>query len=127
MKKGSKKPKQIIIIFKYSIINNNNSNNISNNNTTNNEFIFIRRYFDAPPEEIECLDWYASRIKDPNYITLSHMAKDYFSIQATSVSSEQMFSIAKHTLNPIQNRLDSEKAQESLCLKSWIESEIVLI
>ena len=58
---------------------------------------------------------------------LSHMAKDYFSIQATSVSSEQMFSIAKHTLNPIQNRLDSEKAQESLCLKSWIESEIVLI
>ena len=55
------------------------------------------------------------------------MAKDYFSIQATSVSSEQMFSIAKHTLNPIQNRLDSEKAQESLCLKSWIESEIVLI
>ena len=80
------------------------------------QIIIIRRYFDTPPEEIECLDWYASRIKDPNYITLSHMAKDYFSIQATSVSSEQMFSIAKHTLNPIRNRLDPEKAQASLCL-----------
>ena len=40
------------------------------------------------------------------------MAKDYFSIQATSVSSEQMFSIAEHTLNPIWNRFDSEKHKQ---------------
>jgi hypothetical protein len=105
------------------LLNQNQNNNQST--TTNNEF--IRRYFDVSPEEIECLDWYASRTKDPNYITLSHMAKDYFSIQATSVASEQMFSIAKHTLSPIRNRLDSEKARASLCLKSWIEAEIVSI
>jgi len=95
-----------------------------NQSTSNNEF--IKRYLEIP-EEVNCLDWYSTRFKDPNYIVLSHMARDFFSIQATSVSSESAFSIAKHTLSPVRNRLDPEKARASLCLKSWIEAKIVSI
>ena len=51
----------------------------------------------------------------------------FFSIQATSVSSESAFSIAKHTLSPIHNRLDPEKVQASLCLENWIEAKNVSI
>ena len=53
------------------------------------------------------------------------MAQDYLCIQATSVPSEQVFSIAKHTINPLRNRLDPEKARATLCLKSWYEDGII--
>ena len=53
------------------------------------------------------------------------MARDYLSIQATSVPSEQAFSIAKNTINPIRNRLDSEKVRAMLCLKSWIDNGLI--
>ena len=55
------------------------------------------------------------------------MAKDYLSIQVTSVPSEQAFSIAKNTITPTRNRLDPEKARASLCLKSWIDSELITL
>ncbi|CAG8643417.1 7359_t:CDS:1, partial [Ambispora leptoticha] len=41
---------------------------------------------------------------------------DYLVIQATSIPSEQIFSVAK--INPERNRLDSEKARATLCLKT---------
>ncbi|CAG8473846.1 13407_t:CDS:2 [Cetraspora pellucida] len=40
----------------------------------------------------------------------------------TSVPSEEAFSVAKHTLSPVRNRLDDEKACASLCLKTWYDS-----
>jgi len=56
---------------------------------------------------------------------LSQMAKDYFTIQATSVASEHSFSVASNTLTKVRNRLHSTTARASLCLKSWMMNNIV--
>ena len=53
------------------------------------------------------------------------MARDYLIAQATSVSSEQMFSVVKHTISPTRNRLSPEKIRSSLCLKTWYETGII--
>ncbi|CAG8534407.1 809_t:CDS:2 [Cetraspora pellucida] len=45
--------------------------------------------------------------------------------QATSISSEQAFSLAKHTINAVQNHLDDEKVRDSFCLKTWYDAGIV--
>ena len=58
------------------------------------------------------------------YPTLSLIAKDYLSIQATSVASEQAFSVAGNTITPTRNKLDPETTRATLCLKSWIENEM---
>ncbi|CAG8758192.1 6651_t:CDS:2 [Gigaspora margarita] len=46
-------------------------------------------------------------------------------VQATSVASEQMFSIAKFTISPTRNRLEPEKACASLCLKTWFAMNLI--
>ncbi|CAG8706722.1 16236_t:CDS:1, partial [Cetraspora pellucida] len=46
------------------------------------------------------------------------MAQDYLIAQATSVPSEQAFSLAKHTINALRNQLENEKVHASLCLKT---------
>ncbi len=52
------------------------------------------------------------------------MARDWFTIQATSVSSEHSFSIAFNKLTKV-NRLHSTTARTPLCLKSWIINNMV--
>jgi hypothetical protein len=52
------------------------------------------------------------------------MARDYLTIQATSVPSEEAFSIAGNTISKTRNRLSSETARACLCLKSWIINKI---
>ena len=53
------------------------------------------------------------------------MAKDYLTIQATSVLCEQTFSVAGNTITRTRNRLNPETACATLCLKSWLENEII--
>jgi hypothetical protein len=45
-------------------------------------------------------------------------------VQATSVASEQSFSIAGQTITSQRNRLDADTARASLCLRSWIRNEL---
>ena len=45
-------------------------------------------------------------------------------VQATSVASEQAFSVASNTLTKIRNRLHSTTAKALLCLKSWIVNNL---
>jgi hypothetical protein len=92
-----------------------------NNNTTD----ILNSYLNIPEEDIDPLIWYKAREVDPKYGTLALMAKDYLSIQTTSVPSEQAFSIAKNTISLIRNRLDPEKARASLCLKSWLDNGMI--
>jgi hAT family C-terminal dimerisation region len=47
------------------------------------------------------------------------MARDYFAIPATSVPSEQAFSIAGDLISKKRNRMAPETANELMCLKSW--------
>jgi hypothetical protein len=52
------------------------------------------------------------------------MARDFLSIQATSVACEQSFSVAGNTVTSIRNRLHPETARAILCSKSWIENNV---
>ena len=83
----------------------------------------LTRYISIPLEDkIEPLDWWYVQRKE--YPILSRIARDYLVIQATSVASEQAFSIAGQTITSQRNRLDPDTAQASLCLKSWIQNKI---
>jgi len=94
-----------------------------NNNNINDNILNI--YLNTPEEDVDPLTWYKAREGNPKYSTLVKMARDYLSIQATSVPSEQAFSIAKNTINPTRNRLDPVKVRAMLCLKSWINSGLI--
>jgi hypothetical protein len=52
------------------------------------------------------------------------MARDYLTIQATSVPSEQAFPVAGNTISKTRNRLLPETARACLCMKSWIINKI---
>ncbi len=53
------------------------------------------------------------------------MARDYLTIQATSVTSEQAFSIAGNVITKNRNRLLPEMTRACLCVKSWIDNNLI--
>lgn len=99
------------------------TNDQSSQNTTiqiNNE---LERYLALDcNENIPYLLWWKAHSME--FPLLSQMAMDYLAIQATSVASEQTFSVASNTLTKVRNRLHSTTARASLCLKSWIMNNL---
>jgi hypothetical protein len=73
-------------------------------------------------DETDPLLWWQAHSKE--YPTVSDMARDYLTIQATSVPSEQAFSVAGNTISKTRNRLLPETARACLCTKSWIVNKI---
>ena len=59
-------------------------------------------------EDSDPLLWWKAHEKE--YPVVSKMAQDYLSIQATSVPSEQAFSVAGNTISKTQNHLLPEHA-----------------
>lgn len=53
------------------------------------------------------------------YPNLNRMARDFFSIQATSVPAERLFSKAGLIIRKHRNRLNHESARTCICLNSW--------
>ncbi|EXX68918.1 zinc finger BED domain-containing protein RICESLEEPER 2-like [Rhizophagus irregularis DAOM 181602=DAOM 197198] len=97
--------------------------NNSQNYAENSEYDEINNYLSTPCDiNADPLVWW--NVHQKNYPTLSLIAKDYLIIQATSVSSEQAFSVAGNTITQTRNRLDPETARATLCLKSWIENKL---
>ena len=102
--------------------------NIINNNQSysfidNLDFNEINNYLNTQNDTtINPLLWWQDHQSE--YPILSLIVKDYLIIQATSVPSEQAFSVAGNTMTQTRNRLDPEKARTILCLKSWIENEL---
>jgi hypothetical protein len=82
-------------------------------------------YFDinSPNFETSPLDWW--KVHESEYPTLAQMAKDYLTIMSTSVPCEQLFSIAGKQITQTRNRLHPDTTQACLCLKSWLEQEII--
>jgi hypothetical protein len=72
--------------------------------------------------DIDPISWW--NIQKSEYPILSTIACDYLSVQATSVASEQAFSIAGQAISSQRNRLEPETARAILCLKSWIQNKI---
>ena len=92
---------------------------ITHNNIANE----LEKYLLGGTENnIDPLLWWKTQMKE--YPILSQIARDYLSIQATSVASEQAFSVAGHTLTAMRNRLHPETARATLCVKSWIHNDI---
>jgi len=84
----------------------------------------LDRYLALPVDvDTDPLLWWQAHARE--YPTLSDMARDYLTIQATSVSSEQAFSVAGNTISKTRNRLLPETARACLCLKSWTTKKIV--
>ena len=48
------------------------------------------------------------------------MARNYLSIQGTSVPSERAFSIAAHTITKIRSNLATNSVHAVMYLKSWM-------
>ncbi|CAB4444420.1 unnamed protein product [Rhizophagus irregularis] len=85
----------------------------------------LEEYLSSPIENVDILAYWKAKSKDQQWIPLVKMARDYLVIQATSVPSEQMFSVAKFTINPTRNRLNPDKVRASLCLKTWFAAGLI--
>jgi thiaminase len=72
--------------------------------------------------DMEPLSWW--RAHSTEYPILSKMARDYLSVQASSVPCEQLFSLAGNVVNKKRNRLDKNTTRACLCLRSWMIEEI---
>ena len=85
----------------------------------------LNRYLEQQiDEETEPLFWWQAHVNE--FPILSNMARDYLTIQATSVASEQAFSIAGNAITKTQNRLLPETARACLCAKSWMDNNLIL-
>ncbi|GET52288.1 zinc finger BED domain-containing protein RICESLEEPER 2-like [Rhizophagus irregularis DAOM 181602=DAOM 197198] len=82
----------------------------------------LDRYLNSPVDSnTGSLIWWKTYEKD--YPVLSQIAKDYLTIQATSVPSERAFSISGLTISKTRNRLDPETARAIICMKNWISEK----
>ena len=100
------------------------TNELNPPSTQSSEFEELERYFNYPiDEEIDPLLWWHSHTTD--FPIISDMARDFLAIQATSVASEQAFSVAGNTITKSRNRLLPETARACLCTKSWLSNGLI--
>jgi len=69
--------------------------------------------------KFDLLNWW--KVNEYIYPTLSKIAKDFLSIQASSVSSEQLFSQSGLVITDRRNKLNEDTIQYLMCLRSWNE------
>jgi len=96
-------------------------------NDQNQRFITneLDMYFNSNPPSLEImpLEWW--KIHSSEYPILARMAKDYLTVMSTSVPCEQLFSVAGKQITQTRNRLHPDTTRACLCLKSWLEQEII--
>src|SRR2546421_3908578 len=85
----------------------------------------LDEYLNTADEDGDVLTYWKSKSSNLRWAPLVQIARDYLVAQATSVASEQIFSVARHTISATCNRLDAEKARASLCLKTWYDSGLI--
>ena len=73
--------------------------------------------------QIKPLEWW--RMNEIQYPRMAQMARDYLTIAATSVPSEQCFSISKNLITSNRNQLLGKTVRACMCLKSWWTSSII--
>lgn len=79
----------------------------------------LQLYLSLPPvdADIDPLKWW--RTNELQFPKLARIACDYLAIPATSVPSEQCFSISKNLITDNRNRLLGKTIRACMCLKSW--------
>ena len=74
-------------------------------------------------ENIDPLEW--QKDHEAKFPNLSRMARDYLAIPATSVPSEESFSIGKNLITDKRNRLAGKTIRTCMCLKSWWSGKLI--
>jgi hypothetical protein len=83
----------------------------------------VNQYVALPENDFcEPLLWWKAHEKE--FPIIAQIAHDYLAVQATSVPSEQAFSVAGLTITKLRNRLTPQTARACMCLKSWIKEEV---
>jgi hypothetical protein len=67
--------------------------------------------------EKDILEWW--RENDPNFPNLAKFARDCLPVPATSVPSEEIFSISGDMITEKRNRLADKTIRAAMCLRSW--------
>ncbi|KAF0357982.1 zinc finger bed domain-containing protein 1-like [Gigaspora margarita] len=87
---------------------------------TSNE---LEQYLSLPSgEDCEPLIWWKAHKK--KFPVLAAMARDYLTIQASSIPCEHAFSISSSVIHKSRGKLNPEIARPFLCLHSWIVEKI---
>ncbi|GBC44362.2 ribonuclease H-like domain-containing protein [Rhizophagus irregularis DAOM 181602=DAOM 197198] len=68
-------------------------------------------------KETDPLEWW--KVNESQFPHLSQMARDYLPIPATSVPSEQSFSVGKNLITDKRNCLAGKTIRICMCLQSW--------
>jgi hypothetical protein len=84
----------------------------------------LNHYLQLPVDAgAEPLIWWQAHSNE--FPVLCNIARDYLPIQATSVASEQAFSVAGNAITKTRNRLSPDTARVCLCLKSWMDKGLI--
>lgn len=88
--------------------------------TRNQQTLQLAIYFDEPVcnRTTNLVDWW--RIHGQRFPDLANVARDYMSIPASSVPSEQLFSRAGDIITKKRNRLLNTSSSALLLVKSWL-------
>jgi len=65
------------------------------------------------------------KINHSQFPNLSNMARDYLAIPATSVPSEESFSLGKNLITDKRNHLAGKMVRICMCLKLWWSGKLV--
>ncbi|XP_057519955.1 putative AC transposase isoform X2 [Amaranthus tricolor] len=86
----------------------------------------LTQYLSEPPAPIttDILEWW--KVSGARYPQLSLMARDFLSMQATSVAPEELFSSKADEVDRQRFGLSISTAQSLLCVKSWTDAGIAL-
>ncbi|KAL0221616.1 hypothetical protein RCL1_001470 [Eukaryota sp. TZLM3-RCL] len=82
-------------------------------------------YYEIEPlEEEVCNPLSYWKTNAGRFPVLATLARFYFSIQATSVPSERLFSVAGHILTKVRNSVSDDTLEALLCLNSWFVGDL---
>ena len=76
-------------------------------------------------ENIDLLDWW--KVRKQVFPNLSRLAGDVLSAQASSTSSERLFSKAGIFLGKDRAKMQKENLRRAFCLGEWLKSKIKFI
>ncbi|XP_015584413.2 uncharacterized protein LOC107262684 isoform X1 [Ricinus communis] len=86
----------------------------------------LTQYLSEPPAPIptDVLEWW--KVNSARYPRLSVMAKDFLSVQPTSVAPEELFCSKGDEIDKQRFCMSHDNAQAILCIRSWTQGGIKL-
>ncbi|CAG8795281.1 29825_t:CDS:2, partial [Racocetra persica] len=96
--------------------------NLINCSQVNKNQYEITTYLSEPETKAEPLLWWKANPKQ--YLTLSHVTIDFLAVQATSIASEQAFSVTKDIAKAFKD-IATEVAQEDSFGNQYQDQEVI--